>query len=698
MKSRFFFVLLAALLFVGAHSWAQTYNPATDLGWNGSTPGGGAPLSRINNNGQVAGSGNYYTYGATHGYLYSPPVPPALTPTLTDIGSLGAYPTTSFGIDKYGNVVGQGTTAAGSSHAFFYPTGGTMIDLTPTLQASSSSIAFSINNFGEIVGYSTNASGASSAFLYTVGKPPIQPLGPAVLESNSQAWSINDNGQIVGNFIAANGYTHAFLYCGSSPQPLPPNWQTWMNCSKDSVTDLGALISDGNLNSYAFRINNAGLIMIASDSGPFLYNSSGQMINAILPSPGFSGSPTYLNPIGMNNYGQVVGDWTVCCPYDGFLYSGGNTTDLNSLGLSEFALVAFDINDSGQIPIWAGEEFLLTPTPPDKPITIKSVGGWTLDSLVEDAQWQGQPSEGKRPEAGTNIYYQFYAIDVCQQPNSPCYVEGSTKPVALDPSWTLTGLGFCPSSPCAGQDGQIVFSDPNISPVTVPASQWTPTSVTFTPSFAPNVPFQYTNNPGVAVTITTPDGLVSGPLMLPQPPNPSKQWPPAGQPLWHGGVVATIDGRGYGQCTWFVANQLLAQRLTIPYPAYHPTDSIPENGGACNQTCYEPQQWDVIDFGVEHTAIIILPVPPPTTAPQPGGGTLNTYTFTIGEMNVGTCTPKGVCTPWWSEQPSTITSTFEVLIPPTGPQIVQKGIESLYRPKPGQSPWATAYFRPSPAQ
>jgi hypothetical protein len=82
MKIPCLFVSLVGLLCFTPQFWAQTYT-VTDLGWNGSGPGGGAYLSVINNKGHVAGAGNYFTYGVEHSYLYTQGPP-------TDIEAFGA--------------------------------------------------------------------------------------------------------------------------------------------------------------------------------------------------------------------------------------------------------------------------------------------------------------------------------------------------------------------------------------------------------------------------------------------------------------------------------------------------------------------------------------------------------------------------------------------------------------------------------
>ncbi len=163
----------------------------------------------------------------------------------------------------------------------------------------------------------------------------------------------------------------------------------------------------------------------------------------------------------------------------------------------------------------------------------------------------------------------------------------------------------------------------------------------------------------VSVTITAPDGS-SATLPLPNP----------------GGVVETIYGRGYGQCTWYVANQLLAQGRPIPVPAYYTVGPI--------TATYIPNQWDVVDFTEEHTAIIISTVTTKTVPPNPAPGVpyTTTYSFTIGEMNAS---------PAWGEQASTVASTFMVTTSAAGVKQIKAGggIHSQF----SATKVATGYYR-----
>ncbi len=81
-----------------------------------------------------------------------------------------------------------------------------------------------------------------------------------------------------------------------------------------------------------------------------------------------------------------------------------------------------------------------------------------------------------------------------------------------------------------------------------------------------------------------------------------------------------IQTRGFGQCTWYVANQRLKAGKTIPKTAYSTSGSITAS--------YVPQLWDALTYGSKHVAIITT-TPTKTTSSD---GTV-TYSFTVSEMN-----------------------------------------------------------------
>jgi hypothetical protein len=279
------------------------------------------------------------------------------------------------------------------------------------------------------------------------------------------------------------------------------------------------------------------LVLSSSAGTPLSFTVAATVISptggswlSISPTAGTTGTPTDTLAVSVNLQGLAVktyhGQITITAP--------GATNDQVTVQ------VTLAVNSSSRT------------------ISIKTITGpkWTVGGVV-NAQWTGQPKGA--PTVGQ--YYDFYAIDACEAA-TPCIGKDTAAGTPPDPvkepvQWIFTGAGFCPSTGCPNHSGQIIFSDPNISTVVVPAANWQGTSVTFTPSFTdtfnyPGVPGQPAVNLSPTVTIITPDGVSSGPLPLPSP----------------GGVISTIADRGYGQCTWYVANQRLAQGLTIPVGAY----------------------------------------------------------------------------------------------------------------------------------
>ena len=242
--------------------------------------------------------------------------------------------------------------------------------------------------------------------------------------------------------------------------------------------------------------------------------------------------------------------------------------------------------------------------------------------------------------------------------------------VAVNPEWQLNGLNFCPAGVSVAS---ISFSDSGIDqmPSTVISCR-NNNEVVFTTSFA-SPTYQYKVNKDVSITIMRSDGVSA---TLPLPTSPAFPNGPTSP-----GVIATINGAGYGQCTWYVANTRLAQNLPIPVGPYYTTDTITANSGPIDEN-YIPQQWDVLDFfyGPQptHTAIIKTQ-PRVTPVTNPDGSVTTTYSFTIGEMNVGVCNGQGQCkVAPWSEQASTVQSTFIVNMSAGGTKTVQTEIYSYY--------------------
>ena len=163
--------------------------------------------------------------------------------TLTSLGALSTYAGQGFGIDAYGDVVGQsGPNIAGASaskpHAFYVSyngngTWGTMVDLGDMTAYESGytwGTAYAINN-GQVVGYYFDGSKVlADEYAFLAGTTsgsivPLQNYVPGLASSNfsgtgrlSVADDINSAGDIAGVGVTSTGADDAYLL---TPIPTP---------------------------------------------------------------------------------------------------------------------------------------------------------------------------------------------------------------------------------------------------------------------------------------------------------------------------------------------------------------------------------------------------------------------------------------------------------------------------------------------
>jgi uncharacterized membrane protein len=230
----------------------------------------------------------------------------------------GSGPSTPYGVNDSGVVVGQSYAGARNDHAFAYTSGyhpGPAPNWSVSMQdldtmGGNNSLALGVNAAGVVVGQADDANWGSRAF---VGFPrgDLGTLGGR----DSIAYAINERNQVVGaaDLAAAPGATlpgappgsgnvHAFMYQNSR------------------MGDLGTL--PGYANSVAVGINNAGQVIgyatntrpylshLASRdplgiAEPFLYQN-GVMTNlndALPPNSGW----LLQSALAINDLGQIVG-------------------------------------------------------------------------------------------------------------------------------------------------------------------------------------------------------------------------------------------------------------------------------------------------------------------------------------------------------------------------------------------------------
>lgn len=211
--------------------------------------------------------------------------------------------------------VAASSVTNGAYHAFVYD--GQWRDLG-TL-GGGESLCASVDTLGRAVGRSRLQNGQTHAFLWTPGATDGVPANPEMKDlgtfggADSEAYSINASGQISG-FAQTTSEDHAFLI------------------SSGNMTDVGATLNGGLVNSYGLGLNDLGHVVGIAYTSAFATSHAFYYDGVTAKDIGTLGGAS-ANALAINNSEQIAGYSAADSGSDhAFRYENGTMTDLGTLG------------------------------------------------------------------------------------------------------------------------------------------------------------------------------------------------------------------------------------------------------------------------------------------------------------------------------------------------------------------------------
>lgn len=180
-----------------------------------------SPAYAINYDGKIVGKSGIAGSTAYHAFAISEPLESALDADFNDLGTAtGSGSSAAYGVNDYGEVVGETLTASGQVRAFRHGAGVVKdfgFEDLGVLPGGNRSVAAAINNQGSIVGSSyTSGTATSARAVIWYNNGVMKNLSTTAVVPNLGSWSlrtaedINDTGRIVG-YGVLGGQWRAYL-------------------------------------------------------------------------------------------------------------------------------------------------------------------------------------------------------------------------------------------------------------------------------------------------------------------------------------------------------------------------------------------------------------------------------------------------------------------------------------------------------
>jgi len=313
----------------------------------------------ITKNGRVAGSSNLAD-GSSHAVVWG-------SKQAADLGTLGGSNSIAFGVNIYGQAVGEAETSASDPNGEDFCGFGTHLICLPFESANgvmnplptlggNNGVAMAISNRGEVAGFAEDSTPDTGC-----PAPQVLHFKPVVWEKgvihklptfggdpDGVAQQINDYGQAVGGSGTCAAFNVNFLY-----NLVPVHALLWEN---GKATDLGNLggqtgLAGGNV---AYDINNVGQVVGNSDlPGDTTFHAFLWTRKIGMKDLGTVSGDVASVSISINDAGLIVGA-SLDANFNprACLWEDGGMTDLNTLVAGNsplYLMTGCSINSRGEI-------------------------------------------------------------------------------------------------------------------------------------------------------------------------------------------------------------------------------------------------------------------------------------------------------------------------------------------------------------